>query len=67
MKHLWKNKVDELLRRAGVVLDRIAKEGSDGDPGEDAQIALADITLAMALMQYEATYPSRPNLPEAAA
>lgn len=64
MKYLWKNRVDELLRRAGVILDRIAKEGSDGDPAEDAQIALADITLATALMQYEATYRTRPDVPE---
>lgn len=64
MKYLWKNRVDELLRRAGVILDRIAKDGSDGDPAEDAQIALANITLATALMQYEATYPSRPNRPD---
>jgi len=64
MKYLWKNRVDELLRRAEVILDRIAKEGSDGDPAEDAQIALANITLATALMQYEATYQTRPDVPE---
>lgn len=64
MKYLWKNEVDKFLRRAEVILDRIAKEGSDGDPAEDAQIALANITLATALMQYEATYQTRPDVPE---
>jgi hypothetical protein len=60
VKYQHQNKVDELLRRAQTTLDGIAKEGSR-EPDVDAQVALADITLAVALMQYEVLYPTRPN------
>jgi ethanolamine ammonia-lyase large subunit len=66
VKYQHQNKVDELLRRAGATLDGIAKEGSR-EPDVDAQVALADITLATALMQYEVTYRVRPTAPERAA
>jgi len=62
MKHQQQRKVDKLLRRATATLDGIAKEGSR-EPDVDAQVALADIALAQALMQYETTYPSRTDGP----
>lgn len=65
MKHQWKNKVDELLRRAERDLDGIETDGSR-EPDVESQVALANIMLAVALMQHEVTYQSRTDAPERA-
>lgn len=60
MKHGSQHKVDGLLSRAQATLDGIAREGSQ-EPDVDAQVAMADITLAIALMQYDQTYQPKPR------
>ena len=64
MKHQRQDKVDELLRRATADLDNFAEHGVTNENLEvDVPLALANIALAQALMQYEMTYPSRPEVP----
>lgn len=60
------HKVDKLLARAEATLNGIAEEGAR-EPDVEAQVALADITLAMALMQYETNYVRRSSAPDRAA